>query len=492
MTLNVMTEGAAFGKRIGLAYWMQQVLDQRDKVAENFAADPVHDLRTALRRCRSMADGIRVFDRHPAWKKMRKAGKALFSSLGDLRDTHVMAAWVEQLAPEGDATRKILTDYMAIQEQKLRQDAATALQSFDPKQWKNWTAELPRRCARIPIDSPVFVHLALERWHEAHALHSQALRNRTKTAFHQLRIGIKHLRYTVENFLPSLHEEWGKDLKELQDVLGEVHDLDVLWQTAISIKAFPDAETRLRWQSRIQQERGQRLEAYREKMVGSDSLWPIWRARLPQPEELRSLAFARLQTWASFFDPSMAHAKHVAALALQLYDSSVVDGILSSPKRETYRYVLRAAALMHDVGRSRVKAGHHKVSARLIRKLDPPLGWTADEIRIVALVARYHRGALPKETQKRFAALPQSKQRLVQFLGGVLRLACASDREHDGQIRRFEVKNCNPVLTIQAEGYSESSALAEHLAGARYLLELACQRPVLIIPLAVDHRADAA
>src|SRR6266700_1113889 len=330
-----MTEAPASEKRIGLAYWMQQVLDQRDKLAENLGADPVHDLRTALRRCRSLADGIRVFDRNPAWNRMRKAGKQLFSSLGDLRDTHVMGEWVERLAPAGDATGKFLADYVASQEQKLRNDAATALRSFDPKQWKGWTAELPKRGARIPIDSPLFAHLALERWHEAHALHSQALRNRTKTALHQLRIGIKHLRYTVENFLPSLHQQWGKDLKELQDILGEVHDLDVLWQTAISIKAFPDAETRLKWQSRIQQERGPRLDAYREKMVGSNSLWPIWRARLPQPEELRSLAFARLQAWASFLDPEVAHPKHVAALALQLYDSSVLDGILSGPKRET-------------------------------------------------------------------------------------------------------------------------------------------------------------
>ena len=487
-----MTEPTAADKRVGLAYWMQEALDQRDKVAEDFGADPVHDLRTALRRCRSMADGIRVFDRNPAWKKMRKAGKELFSSLGDLRDTHVMGQWVEQLAPAGDTAGKILADFVASQEQKLKKDAATALQGFDPRQWKSWATELPRRSARIPIDGPVFTHLALERWQEARALHSQALRNRTKTAFHQLRIGIKRLRYTVENFLPRLHEQWGKDLKELQDILGEVHDLDVLWQTATSIKAFPDAETRMRWRSRILQERGQRLEAYREKMVGRDSLWPIWRSRLPQPEELRSLALERLQIWASFLDPGAAHAKHVADLALQLYDSSAVDRILRGPKRETYRYILRAAALMHDVGRSKVKTGHHKVSERLIRKLDPPLGWTSDEIRITALVARYHRGALPNETQNRFAAIPQSKQRLVQFLGGLLRLACASDRQHDGQIRRFEVKSSDPVLTIRAEGYTEYSSLAEHLAGARHLLELACQRPVLILPLAGDHQADAA
>jgi exopolyphosphatase/guanosine-5'-triphosphate,3'-diphosphate pyrophosphatase len=147
---------------------------------------------------------------------------------------------------------------------------------------------------------------------------------------------------------------------------------------------------------------------------------------------------------------------------------------------------------MHDIGRAKTNAGHHKASARLIRKLDPPLGWTADEIRVTAMVARYHRGALPRETQKRFAVLSQTKQRLVQFLGGLLRLTCACDQQHDGQIRRIEVDTLNPVLTLRAAGYSESSALAERLAAARHLLELACHRPVFILPLTAKSPARAA
>jgi exopolyphosphatase/pppGpp-phosphohydrolase len=226
-------------------------------------------------------------------------------------------------------------------------------------------------------------------------------------------------------------------------------------------------------------------------MVGSSSLWPVWRAGLPQPEELRSLGLERLQIWAAFLDPSVSHARHVADLALQLYDGLPIDGILRSPERELYRDILKAAVLMHDVGDSRTK-GHHKASARLIRKLEPPMGWTADEIHITALVARYHRGALPRETQKSFAALTQSKRQLVQFLGGILRLACACDRQHDGQIRRVEVEGLNPVLTIRADGYTQDTSLAEYLAAARHLLELACHRPVFILPSKAAYQAHAA
>jgi exopolyphosphatase/pppGpp-phosphohydrolase len=108
----------------------------------------------------------------------------------------------------------------------------------------------------------------------------------------------------------------------------------------------------------------------------------------------------RLQIWASFHDPGLAHAKHVAGLVLQLYDGLSRDGIPGDSNRETCRYILRAAALMHDVGHSSTKLGHHKASARLIRKLDPPMGWTADEVRLTAIVARYHRGALPRKAKR--------------------------------------------------------------------------------------------
>ena len=481
-----MATSDSLGKGVGLAYWMLEVLQQSDKAAADFSSDVVHDLRTALRRCRSMADGMMVFDADPGWKKMKRSGKQLFSSLGELRDTHVIGGWIDKLVPEDDPARKTVVGLLFAREQESRKIAAAALDRFDRKQWRSWAEELPKRAARISADSPAFAHLALERWHDARALHRQALRNRTNIAFHRLRIALKRFRYTVENFLPRRREVWEEDLKHLQDLLGDMHDLDVLWQTAVRSRAFPDAATRARWRARVEQERRQHLRLYREKMAGRNSLWRVWRAGLPRPEELRSLALQRLRIWASFLDPDIAHAQHIARLALELYDGLPGDGILTSAKRETYRYILQAAASMHDVGRSRTNKGHHKASARLIRKLGVPLGWTAPDLHTAALVARYHRGALPK-SQRRFRTLPSSRQRAVELLGGVLRFACACDRQHDRRIRQIEIETSSPVLTIRAQGYTEYTALAEHLAAARHLLELACHRPVVILPLAAKN-----
>jgi len=489
-----MATSSTLENRVGLAYWMERVLGLCSEAETNFSVDSVHDLRTALRRSRSLAEGIQFFDPDPAWKKMRRAAKSVFGSLGELRDTQVMLEWVEKFAPEGELTRKNLAQFLLNREREAKKSAAAALGQFNRKQWKTWAEKLPVRAARIPLNGRVFAHLALERWLAARSSHARALRNRTHVAFHDVRKALKRFRYTVENFLPQLDQEWGKDLKEVQDILGELHDLHVLWQTAVAIHAFPDASERDRWRKHLDQEQSSRIRAYREKMVGKNTVWQVWRAGLPEEIECRALGLERLRIWSSFLDPKLNHSRRVAHLALQLFDGLPSDelGIRLGPERDTQRWILRAAALMHEVGRAKANRGHHKMSARLLDKLEAPLGWTRDELHIAALAVRYHRGALPRETQKGFAALSRSKQRVVQFLGGILRLACACDATVANRVRAIAVEAFDPVITLRADGYVESTQLAEHIAAARHLLELTLHRPVFVLATGEKAQAHAA
>ncbi|HVO60335.1 MAG TPA: CHAD domain-containing protein, partial [Terriglobales bacterium] len=56
--------------RAGLAYGAHRVLVESDKLGSHFDPDSVHDLRVALRRCRSMADGFLLIDPDPGWKQL--------------------------------------------------------------------------------------------------------------------------------------------------------------------------------------------------------------------------------------------------------------------------------------------------------------------------------------------------------------------------------------------------------------------------------------
>jgi CHAD domain-containing protein len=482
--------------KLGLRAWMERVLIECDRAALNFDADPVHDLRVALRRCRSLADGMMAIDPDSSWKDMKKAGKKLFQALGELRDVQVMEEWIEKLSDQNDPAAMKLLDHIRARKAECKQHAFKDLDQFDRKQWRQWSRTLPRRAARVRPGSMVYLHLALEKWASAYDLHKHTLRTRSQASWHALRIGIKRFRYTVENFLPRQHELWGGDLKELQDLLGEVHDLDVLWAMAIrsDVGAFPDLESRGRWHERLNLERGKRIERYRAKMVGGESLWQIWRTELPSGPRLRAAAMSRLRMWAGYNDPDFAHSQRVAQLALQLYDGLKEAGLVKtsgeSEKLDAkksraahldhdWRALLQAAAFMHDVGKAKGTENHQKKSYRMIRGLARPLGWSARELELAAVVARYHRGALPHSRRKNMQAVDLPDRPQAMELAGVLRLANALDMRngHAPQLKVGMQDNC---VVVRAAGYSALERSAEEVAAARHLLETVLRRPVLV------------
>ena len=506
---------------------MERVLIECDLAAAGFDADPVHDLRVALRRCRSLADGMIAIDPDASWKEMKKAGRKLFRGLGELRDMQVMEEWIAKLgagnATAGDPVVINLLAHIHARETECKQHAFKDLNQFDRKQWRQWARSLPQRASRVRPGSAVYAHLALEKWTAAYELHKRALRSRSQVSWHELRIGIKRFRYTVENFLPRQHAAWGEDLKELQDLLGEVHDLDVLWATAVKISAFADEESQRRWRERLNEERGKRIESYRAKMVGRESLWKAWRAELPSGTELRSAALSRLRTWAGYLDPDSAHSRRVAQLALLLSDGLKRVGLLGADvglvhvatkndldldsklglKVQTAsldydsRAVLEAAALLHDVGKAQGEENHQKNSFRMIRGLTRPLGWSAREMDMVAVVARYHRGALPSPRGKTLQLLPLEDRSTAVELAGVLRLANALDyrgghAELGHPSPRLEVSLVDgTVVVVRVPGYLALDRSAESVATARHLLETVMGKPVVVRALRVVARKPA-
>ncbi len=468
-------------EKVGLAFWMERVTKEWERARNELSPEVVHDLRVSLRRCRSMADGFMALDPHDAWKEMKQAGKALFRSLGDLRDAQVMMEWVTQLASDQDGASTVMTQHLSAEENRLKDNAIKALQAFSRKKWGSWSRLLSKRAEQVTLEGDVFQHMALEYWHQARALHRQALRNRSEPAFHRLRIGLKKFRYTVENFLPRRHAAWGDDLRELQDVLGEAHDLTILWRTAVKIGAFGSEETKCRWRSRIDEERRKRIDEYRRRMLGNASLWQVWRADLPSGNRFMDAAIARIQCWASFRDPDTAHSLHVAHLALQIYDGLNQEGLLEAHVAgDEARSILDLAGRLHQIGLSASAKKSHKSTYRMIRKLKPPLGWTKEILESAALVARYHRGALPHCERKRLKRLPEKQKEMVILEAGILRLAETLDMSHDQSIRKVKVKRIGDAAAIYAEGYRMEGVLAQKLAGARYLLESALGMPVIM------------
>jgi CHAD domain-containing protein len=475
-------------KKAGLSYWAARTLEECDKASEGFAADPVHDLRVAIRRCRSMADGFLSVDPDPAWKQMKRLAKPLFSSLGDLRDTQVMMEWLAKLGAPDDPVTQSLTTELASKEAEQKAAAQDSLAKFDRNEWLSLNDHLAGRTDTIPLDGTVFQAVALERWMDAREFHRHALKNRSGTAYHQLRIGIKRFRYTVENFLPERHKKWSKDLRDLQDALGEVHDFDVL-RAMLKTHRTIAPEGRTRWLAKINDERKTRLDLYRSKMVGRHSLWEVWRSELPAGEEQDKAALEKLRTWARFLDPDTSHTELVTGFALQIFDAISQCGI-SLPGR---RPLVEAGAVLHEIGRDKNaddgKGGHRKRGFRLASKLRPPAGWSETDTRYVAAIVRYHRGALPKLDESPLVGLTAKQRSELMPLIGVVRLANAFDEEHEGVVKKIGVEIKDGTLVIEAQGLEAFGSTGERIARARYLLESACLLPIIVRPVPAQTTA---
>jgi exopolyphosphatase/guanosine-5'-triphosphate,3'-diphosphate pyrophosphatase len=155
-------------------------------------------------------------------------------------------------------------------------------------------------------------------------------------------------------------------------------------------------------------------------------------------------------------------------------------GLAPSSPNQDLGTILWAAALMHDVGLSKRKKAHHKISYRMIGRITPPLGWSATDLRLTAAVARFHRGALPQFRHPALQEFALDQKKLILNLAAILRFANALDAESDGQIRQLRVEQNDGRLQVSAAGFAPWTRAAENIAGASYLLELVLRRPVLM------------
>ena len=281
MSQTITLPVSVLAKNDALEKWMERVLNRGQKVRKTWSAADVHDLRVALRRCRTMADALTDTNPSPGWNKLKRSSKKVFHTLGELRDVQVEQEWFKKLLSGAtDARTQLLKRLRVLENERLR-EAQKELDHFDRKEWRKLSRKLRSKADMFPVGSVVFQRQALMKLNDAVALYHQARKRKSGVAWHRVRVAIKRFRYTVENFLPQHYEAWARDLKETQDLLGEIHDLDVL-RTYIRrhSRDLEPQQTVASWLERIQSVRAERLEKFLAKTNGKESLWLDWRSGL--------------------------------------------------------------------------------------------------------------------------------------------------------------------------------------------------------------------
>lgn len=179
----------------------------------------------------------------------------------------------------------------------------------------------------------------------------------------------------------------------------------------------------------------------------------------------------------------LVHAQQVAHLSVRLFDLTAAVHNLGAREREWLEF----AALLHDIGHSIHFERHHKHSHYLITTADLD-GFDPREIEVVAEVARYHRGAPPRDRHASFAALRTWQKHTIEKLTALLRVANALDCTHATRVvelhaslkerREVQVEVLSPFeVDLELQAARQRARFFERVFGRRLSFRQGLKRP---------------
>lgn len=212
--------------------------------SETYDPEDIHDLRVASRRLR---EGLTLFSRSfppDRVSRLRKAVRKVTDILGDLRNIDECLAFLREeavaLGPEhgghllgcidlylnkrSTARKRLKSDLRTIKPVTLRKLFVKTIRTpylFDPPPDTVDPFISVDDFARQSIDERLAAVLALV---------PRARSAEQSAAQHRLRIAVKRYRYRMEVLAPLMAEGYRQQhahVKEYQEILGRIHDLDV-------------------------------------------------------------------------------------------------------------------------------------------------------------------------------------------------------------------------------------------------------------------------
>ena len=169
------------------------------------------------------------------------------------------------------------------------------------------------------------------------------------------------------------------------------------------------------------------------------------------------------------------HARQVARLADQLFESLAPVENFTRHQRT----LMLAGALLHDVGYHIAHDSHQKHALYLIQNSDLT-GFSEAERSVIANIARYHRGSLPKERHPEYAVLNAADRESVSKLGSLVRLADALDRSHDSRVSDLRCKVTSSRFEIELSSSAECDNEIGEVERKKDLFEHVFKRAVLV------------
>jgi CHAD domain-containing protein len=248
-------EGA---RRLALGF-LDQAAAAKDRISDPDDAEALHDFRVGLRRLRSTLRTYQDLLGKSVGKKLAKRLKALADSTGDGRDAEVALAWLDAVAqaepPPAPSARPghrwLRSRLAAVRERAYAEIAERIEEDFAPlaerlrERLSVYRAEVrldattpPRRFGEVAAAGLAELGQRIEK--ELAAIGSAE----DEEGSHRARITAKRIRYLLEPFAAESPEARAavKKLKQLQELLGELHDAHILERTVANAASEAGAE----------------------------------------------------------------------------------------------------------------------------------------------------------------------------------------------------------------------------------------------------------
>jgi exopolyphosphatase/guanosine-5'-triphosphate,3'-diphosphate pyrophosphatase len=187
---------------------------------------------------------------------------------------------------------------------------------------------------------------------------------------------------------------------------------------------------------------------------------------------------ASVENLALRYRGELGHERHLAGLALQLFDALGGSGLHELGAKE--RELLWAACMLHDIGTAVDYDDHHKHSRYLIEHAGLP-GFTPREVVLIALVAQYHRKGTPDPSPLGKLAKKCDSSRL-DLLAGIVRLVEQLERSRDRVVTGVRLLTSdNGHVTLEPDTAADASVAI-----------WSARRNADLLGDAIDRRVDVA
>ena len=214
------------------------------RLANQSDDEALHDFRVALRRLRSWERAFRPYLRDDLGKKLRRRLRDLARDTGASRDLEVHLAWLKEQRRSLGRRQRTGLDWLVAELEGRKDDADSVLEKDIDGRFTKLESRLARalesyrerlrlrkdgRAAPLPTFAEALAPRVRKAARELETHLGHVRTERDVREGHEARIAAKRLRYLLEpvmRIIPGAADIVDR-LKDLQDVLGDLHDAQV-------------------------------------------------------------------------------------------------------------------------------------------------------------------------------------------------------------------------------------------------------------------------